>query len=144
MDFACPVPTRGLNKYPGLAFAIRISRGGPDKASSAKGYFVSRFSEPFTELGVANGGSTIKDDLPPALINMDFACPVATRGLNKYPGLAFAIRISRGLSLSCVVDMVITISSRSRYSYSFHGRHASFLISDQYGLRLSSCDARLE
>ncbi|KAJ5521068.1 hypothetical protein N7463_001521 [Penicillium fimorum] len=36
---------------------------GPDKASSFKGYFVSRFSEPFAEIGVANGGSIIKDEV---------------------------------------------------------------------------------
>lgn len=36
---------------------------GPDKAPSFKGYFVSRFSEPFTEFGVANGGSVIKDEV---------------------------------------------------------------------------------
>lgn len=30
---------------------------GPDKASSFKGYFVSRFSEPFASYGVADGGS---------------------------------------------------------------------------------------
>ncbi|CAG8106688.1 unnamed protein product [Penicillium olsonii] len=30
---------------------------GPDKASSFKGYFVSRFSEPFSEYGVTEGGS---------------------------------------------------------------------------------------
>ncbi|KAJ5462239.1 hypothetical protein N7530_010444 [Penicillium desertorum] len=35
---------------------------GPDKATSFRGYFVSRFSEPFTEFGVANGGSVIKDE----------------------------------------------------------------------------------
>ncbi|CAI7592279.1 unnamed protein product [Penicillium glandicola] len=36
---------------------------GPDKASSFKGYFVSRFSEPFVEFGVANGGSITKDEI---------------------------------------------------------------------------------
>ncbi|KAJ5953025.1 CAZyme family GH92 [Penicillium vulpinum] len=36
---------------------------GPDKASSFKGYFVARFSEPFTEFGVTNEGSLIKDEI---------------------------------------------------------------------------------
>ncbi|KOS44550.1 hypothetical protein ACN38_g4547 [Penicillium nordicum] len=36
---------------------------GPDKAPSFKGYFVSRFSEPFTAFGVANGDSVIKDEI---------------------------------------------------------------------------------
>ncbi|KAJ5153657.1 uncharacterized protein N7500_009096 [Penicillium coprophilum] len=35
---------------------------GPDKAPSFKGYFVSRFSEPFVEFGVTNGGEVIKDE----------------------------------------------------------------------------------
>jgi predicted alpha-1,2-mannosidase len=35
---------------------------GPDKAPSFKGYFVSRFSEPFTKYGVANGGSLIENE----------------------------------------------------------------------------------
>ncbi|KAI2714315.1 CAZyme family GH92 [Penicillium roqueforti] len=35
---------------------------GPDKAASFKGYFVARFSEPFIEFGVADGGLLIKDE----------------------------------------------------------------------------------
>jgi predicted alpha-1,2-mannosidase len=35
---------------------------GPNKAPSFKGYFVSRFSEPFTIYGVANGGSMKKNE----------------------------------------------------------------------------------
>lgn len=34
---------------------------GPDHAPSFKGYFVSRFSEPFTAKGVTNGNHTIED-----------------------------------------------------------------------------------
>lgn len=33
---------------------------GPNRASSFKGYFVSRFSEPFVEIGVSNGNQIIK------------------------------------------------------------------------------------
>ncbi|KAJ5344695.1 Alpha-1-2-mannosidase [Penicillium brevicompactum] len=36
---------------------------GPDKASSFKGYFVSRFSEPFSEYGVTDGGSVMKNQV---------------------------------------------------------------------------------
>ncbi|CAG7944319.1 unnamed protein product [Penicillium salamii] len=35
---------------------------GPDKAASFKGYFVSRFSECFTEYGVTNGSSVMKNE----------------------------------------------------------------------------------
>ncbi|OGE50915.1 hypothetical protein PENARI_c015G00559 [Penicillium arizonense] len=35
---------------------------GPDKAPSFKGYFVSRFSEPFIEYGVTNGGSLMENE----------------------------------------------------------------------------------
>ncbi|KAK2764484.1 hypothetical protein FQN54_009179 [Arachnomyces sp. PD_36] len=36
---------------------------GPDKASSFKGYFVSRFSEPFESYGVVNGGNLLDSEL---------------------------------------------------------------------------------